>query len=271
MIHNKIFSPLKHVPLHLKNRRHFLYTAAVCLGLTVPLIFTGCSASLSSEERAAAADQTIEWLIGRYGEAKDAQLKPMLHRIVARLSEAVYRSALESQLSRSIAEDFTNYPWRVVVLDSTAPNAFSAGAGRIVMTRGMISRLRSEAEFAAIISHEMSHEILGHTAEALSKDQSSSNEGRPAPVFSSNPNYEIDADTLGVKILSVARYDTTAALYALTLGYRTNAENVSDEQAKWFELRAARLKQSVDEIGSREPATVSTREFNKVRWDLGGS
>lgn len=233
----------------------------------------GCSHSLTLQERNDAADQSIGWLTDKYGQVGDPQLRPLLRRVTRRLSEAVYRSALETELSGSIAEQFADYPWQVTVLDSSEPNAFSAGAGRIVVTRGLVTLLRSESEFAAIIAHEMSHEILGHNAEALARsvDDEKSEGSRPAPAYSFNPNYEIDADTLGVKILSVARYDTHGALYALTIGYRNGDRSVDQNQDEWARYRTARLKQMVDATGDRQPATVSTREFNKVRWDLGGS
>ena len=254
--------------------------AAACFALT------SCSPVFTPTERAASADKTVGWLVQRYGVVSDPQLEPMIHRVTERLSAAIYRSALENQLSQSQAEQFAGYKWEIIVLDTEAPNAFSAGAGRIVITRGLITSLRNESELAAIIAHEMSHEILGHNTEALAHSaatrsdddtgdeneagKADSRSAPPAPLYSFNPQYEVDADTLGVTILFVARYNTTSALYALTLGYRNGKRSVDDNQAEWARYRAAHLKQMVDQLGERQPATVSTREFNKVRWDLGG-
>ena len=250
--------------------------AAVCLALA------SCTPTFTPTERAASADKTVGWLVQRYGVVSDPQLEPMITRVTGRLASAVYRSALETQIPQAEAEKFAGYRWELIVLDTNAPNAFSAGAGRIVITRGLITSLRNESELAAIIAHEMSHEILGHNTEALVRAAADQAENEntggdidpksapPAPLYAFTPQYEVDADTLGVMILSVARYNTTSALYALTLGYRNGQRSVDENQAEWARYRTARLKQMVDQVGERQPATVSTREFNKVRWDLGG-
>ncbi|TCZ65546.1 M48 family metallopeptidase [Roseicella aquatilis] len=50
-----------------------------------------------------------------------------------------------------------------VILDpSETPRAFMAGGGRVTVTLGMLRRLGSEEEVAAILGHEFGHHLAGH-------------------------------------------------------------------------------------------------------------
>jgi predicted Zn-dependent protease len=55
----------------------------------------------------------------------------------------------------------TQLKFRVILIDSPIVNSFSVGAGRIYVTRNMVTFLRSDDELAALIGHEMGH-ILTH-------------------------------------------------------------------------------------------------------------
>ncbi len=53
-------------------------------------------------------------------------------------------------------------PWRFFVVRNLSPNAFSIGAGTVYVTEGAITFARNESELAAIIAHELGHELAGH-------------------------------------------------------------------------------------------------------------
>jgi len=48
-------------------------------------------------------------------------------------------------------------PWSFGVIDTTEVNAFAAPGGYVLVTRGMYELLSSDAEFAAVLGHEISH------------------------------------------------------------------------------------------------------------------
>ena len=190
----------------------------------------------------------------------------MIRRITNRLADAAYGTALQTEIQNYNAEEYRDFPWQVFVLDSTSQNAFSSGAGTIFVTRGLVAKLRAEAELAAIISHEMAHQMLGHNREALKQAGTSED----SPHFAFSLDRELEADDLGLKILKVARYDLSAALSALSLSYRPEQAVVAGDPEIWLNRRMSNLHEMLDGMGDYLPATMNTREFVRVRNGMAG-
>lgn len=57
--------------------------------------------------------------------------------------------------------------WTVFILDSGEINAFATSAGHILVTRGLLKCADSEDALAAVIAHEVSHILLGHSIKAI--------------------------------------------------------------------------------------------------------
>ncbi|MDZ4729303.1 MAG: M48 family metalloprotease [Xanthomonadales bacterium] len=55
------------------------------------------------------------------------------------------------------------------VLNDSSPNAWALPGGKIVVNRGLLTALDSEAELAAVIAHEIVHADAAHGAQAQSK------------------------------------------------------------------------------------------------------
>jgi predicted Zn-dependent protease len=53
-------------------------------------------------------------------------------------------------------------PWHFAVLDDAEFNAFAAPGGYIFITRGLLQSMRSEAELAGVLSHEIAHVVRKH-------------------------------------------------------------------------------------------------------------
>ncbi len=49
--------------------------------------------------------------------------------------------------------------WTFMVMESEAPNAFSAPGGYVVVTTGLLSRVTNEAELAFVLAHEIGHVV----------------------------------------------------------------------------------------------------------------
>ena len=62
-------------------------------------------------------------------------------------------------------------PWRFAVLDSRLPNAGAAPGGQIYITTGLLFRLRSEAELAGALAHEIAHVVQRHHVKAFQKQK----------------------------------------------------------------------------------------------------
>ena len=55
------------------------------------------------------------------------------------------------------------------LLNDSTPNAWALPGGKIVINRGLLTELNSEAELAAVLGHEIVHADAAHGARAQSK------------------------------------------------------------------------------------------------------
>jgi predicted Zn-dependent protease len=138
-----------------------------------------------------------------------------------------YVQALVERLARLSHRD--RVPWRVAMVHDRAPNAFAAGAGSLYLTDGALEFARTESELAAILAHEMGHQVSGHfcprersgffswlfglpddIAETSRKDVREKDLGSISLVI--DPVKEQEADRQAVSILREAGYDPHAML-----------------------------------------------------------
>lgn len=60
-------------------------------------------------------------------------------------------------------------PYEFHVLNNSVPNAWALPGGKIVLNRGLLTELSSEAELAAVLGHEITHAAAKHTARSMSR------------------------------------------------------------------------------------------------------
>src|ERR1035437_3013046 len=60
-------------------------------------------------------------------------------------------------------------PWHFAVLNNNGINAFAAPGGYIFITSGLMGRMRSEAELAGVLGHEIAHVLRKHHLKAIQK------------------------------------------------------------------------------------------------------
>lgn len=58
--------------------------------------------------------------------------------------------------------------WEVNVIDSPEVNAFVLPNGKIFVFTGIMKAVQSEDALAAVLAHEIAHQMAGHSAEKLS-------------------------------------------------------------------------------------------------------
>lgn len=133
----------------------------------------------------------------------------------------------------ALQTDRTELQWRFGVLDTNDINAFAAPGGFVFITAGLLGRLQSEAELAAVIAHEIGHVVRRHHLIAI-QDQAGSNilgnvlslaadqdenaaewnmlidAGSDLYTKGLSRDDEMDADLVGVVILARAGYDPYA-------------------------------------------------------------
>jgi predicted Zn-dependent protease len=75
-------------------------------------------------------------------------------------------------MSLAQASTRPNLSWEFVVLDTDGVNAFAAPGGLVHITRGALGLMKSEAELAGVLGHEIAHITKKHTINAIRKSSS---------------------------------------------------------------------------------------------------
>jgi len=129
--------------------------------------FTGCSVNPVTGEKNFVLpnlDEDWERNVGaqmyapmRQSQGGDYVLDPVLTEYVAAVGER-----LAAQSSRDL-------PYEFHVLNNSVPNAWALPGGKIVVNRGLLTELGSEAELAAVLGHEIVHADAAHGARQQSK------------------------------------------------------------------------------------------------------
>lgn len=121
-------------------------------GMSVNGINVGKIADLSTNiAKSATTNQAEELLLGD-------QLAAMLLG-ASKLHESSQWQHYVNQVGRYLA-NYSNrpdLPWTFAVLDTPDINAFAVPGGYVFVTSGLLSLLQSEAELAAVLSHEIIH------------------------------------------------------------------------------------------------------------------
>ena len=61
--------------------------------------------------------------------------------------------------------------WEFIVLDTDGVNAFASPGGLVHITRGALGLIKSEAELAGVLAHEIAHITKRHTVNAIQKNK----------------------------------------------------------------------------------------------------
>jgi predicted Zn-dependent protease len=138
-------------------------------------------------------------------------------------------------------------PWQFGVLDAPQVNAFATPGGYVFVTRGLFERMKSEAELAGVLAHEIAHVLRKHHLKAIQKNAQA---GLAASVISMamrdrgsaardklvsfgkemyarglDKSDELEADRLGVVIAARAGYDAYGLPAVLQMMQAINPED----------------------------------------------
>ncbi|WP_299793246.1 M48 family metalloprotease [uncultured Shewanella sp.] len=123
----------------------------------------GLSALGHTQEALTEIDETAEIALGREITTNLLGVAPLLDNSdVQQYVNSVGRWV-------SMHSERPDLPWSFAVLDHNSINAFAAPGGYIVLTKGLLLSLGSEAELAGVLGHEISHVLRRHHLNALKK------------------------------------------------------------------------------------------------------
>ena len=166
---------------------------------------------------------------------------PALQEYVTGVGQRLAQHSHRAQLS-----------FHFTVVDSPEINAFALPGGYIYITRGMMAFLNSEAELAAVLSHEIGHVTARHSVRQISLAQAAAigatlgsllvpalrNQGAQdlidllgnAWISGYGRDNELEADRLGAEYLARAGYDPQAMVRVI--GVLKNQELFDREVAQ---------------------------------------
>jgi predicted Zn-dependent protease len=110
------------------------------------------SLTFTDEEEHELGAGVSDMLREKYGVVQD----PAVHKYVTLVGTVLAQAGSRPSLG-----------WTFIVLDTDGVNAFAAPGGFVHITRGALSILRSEAELADVLAHEISHITEKHTMDAI--------------------------------------------------------------------------------------------------------
>ena len=147
---------------HIASRRLFLKTA-LASGAAASFIAVGQESradlftpSVSDQKRV--GQQAAQQILQKYREVSD--------------SRAGHFEQIGARLVRALpTRDRNTWDYRFHVLDSKEINAFALPGGPMFMFTGLMDRVHSDDELAAVTGHEMTHVRKQHWAKAAAKQQ----------------------------------------------------------------------------------------------------
>jgi predicted Zn-dependent protease len=187
-----------------------------------------------------------------------------------------------------------NLPWHFGVLDAPQLNAFAVPGGTIFITRGLLERMRSEAELAGVLGHEITHVVKKHHLKAIQKGAatalagdalsmalkdkaSGANEklvsfGKEMYARGLDKEDEFEADRLGVVIAARAGYDAYGLPSVLQTLQAMNAEDsglalmfkTHPAPGERLELLDQKMQPTLDAYSSQPQLTERFRSEIKV-------
>lgn len=221
------------------------------LFLALPLLLAACAVNpVTGKSELQLISERDEIAMGSQGYIPGQQqsggqyvLEPQLTAYVREVGQKLARVSDRAQL-----------PYDFVVLNDSVPNAWAMPGGKIAVNRGLLLELKSEAELAAVIAHEIVHAAGRHGARGmensmllqagaavLSAANADSRYGRIVDTVAGvgagllgvkyGRDLELEADRYGMLYMQRAGYDPQAAV-ALQETFVRLANN---QQANWLE------------------------------------
>jgi predicted Zn-dependent protease len=181
--------------------------------------------------------------------------------------------------------------WEFIVLDTDGVNAFASPGGLVHITKGALGLIKSEAELAGVLGHEIAHVTGKHTVNAIKKNKTfklaadvapGSNEYIEGIAGAAYDNIvekgfdrgdEEDADEKGLRLANKAGYDPSGLAGFLTkLAARNNEP--SEERNGLFASHPE-TKARINDLGKQvkseklnASANVQARYASHITWDV---
>jgi len=197
---------------------------AICL-----LGLAGCSTNpVTGKDELTFVSQSQELEIGEKQYAPSRQMQGGDYVLDPKLNKYV------NQVGQKLAAvSDRKLPYEFSVVNDSTPNAWALPGGKIAVNRGLLLELESEAELAAVLSHEIVHAAARHGAQGMERGMLLQGVVLAAGMASSSSDYSrmvVGAASVGANLLN-QRYSRSAEsesdyygmLYMVRAGYNPAA------------------------------------------------
>ncbi len=129
------------------------------------ILIAGCAVNpVTGERELAFVSEAQEIAIGQEQYVPAQQMQGGAYRTDEALTEYVNR--VGQKIAQYSGRDL---PYEFVVLNHSVPNAWALPGGKIAINRGLLTELKSEAELAAVLGHEIAHAAARHGAKRVER------------------------------------------------------------------------------------------------------
>jgi predicted Zn-dependent protease len=179
--------------------------------------------------------------------------------------------------------------WEFIVLDTDGVNAFASPGGIVHITRGALGLIKSEAELAGVLGHEIAHVTRKHTVNSIQKNKGVKLASNAVPGSHeyigalANAAYdnivergfdrgdEEDADAEGMRLANKLGYDPGGlSRFLLKLAERNKGvmtRNALFASHPETEARIDRLSKQIKSERLTAGASVETRYRSAIKFD----
>jgi predicted Zn-dependent protease len=185
-----------------------------------------------------------------------------------------------------------NLNWQFIVLDTDGVNAYAAPGGIVHITRGLLGLIKSEAQLADVLGHEITHVTAKHTVRSIQKsnavklgaEQTKGGSLASAAVsqlagvvyddlFQNkfDRNDEMEADRVGIMLANKVGYSASALTDVLKAldARNTNAQAPNGLFASHPDTQARLdgIAKTIKEQKLTATAIVAARYKDHITWD----
>lgn len=211
-------------------------------------ILSGCSTNpVTGKKEFSLVSESQEIAIGKqqYAPMRQAQggdytVDPELTRYVSEIGQKL------------AAVSDRKLPYEFKVLNSSVPNAWALPGGKIVINRGLLTELDSEAELAAVLGHEITHAAARHGARSMSRGMLLQGAMLGAVIASQGKDYA-----------QLAQVGAGIGAQLITTKYGRDAERESDFYGMQYMSRAGYDPKGAVEL---QQTFVKLSEDRKPDW-----
>ncbi len=140
----------------LKKLSQFICILTLAITTTIPL--TGCGSALTREQEIALGEHHgPRFLKEGGGKLPDATVNAYVTSIGRKIVTQIQ------------SEERKSLPWEFHVLNSKILNAFALPGGKVFISRGLLEKLKNEAELAGVLGHEVGHVVGEHIGKQMQK------------------------------------------------------------------------------------------------------